>query len=535
MTYSVLLKGFRTSENYFLSDTWLKKIFKIIFSQEEYLKLEPLWNSIGARAALDMNEWAREADRHGPVLVQRNWYGEDIQQIKFHPAYDNLLKIAIESGMFRIKWNPEVRKFYVGKRHSAGFSIGFFYAMSENGLYCPLCMTDGAALLIEKYGDEGDKKRLLPRIYTQNVEEFKTGAMFLTEKSGGSDVGNNQTVARRMYDNWYKLNGEKWFCSNANADMIFVLARTNSDIPGTKGLSIFLVEPFLPDGSKNPLQMVRLKDKLGVRSMASAEIILTDTIGKIYGSEGEGFKIMSDMINLSRLYNAVTAVADVRRAIIETWQFLEFRMAFGKPVNAHSLMRKKWLELIYHYLGDLALLWRAIQAYDRAELGDANEAALIRLITPMIKKCTARNAVYMIRETMELMGGMGYIEDGILPRLYRDALVLPIWEGTGNIMTLDMKRVLIKQPEVKSVICHLPEFKSSVKISTLFDETDAILSRQDSECELEDLLFKIEMELKKVLLQKYFENEALVQKLIDTQNSRDFNHEEVKNLIGWEF
>lgn len=185
--------------------------------------------------------------------------------------------------------------------------------MSEGGLPCPLCMTDGAARLIDCYCEPENRERLLHHIYTDSADELYTGAMFLTEKAGGSDVGANLVTATHLEGKYYALNGEKWFCSNANAEIIFVLARTNPEVQGTRGLSIFLVEKNKPDGTKNTMEVVRLKDKLGVRSMASAECILQDLLGKLVGKEGEGFKLMADMINLSRLYNALVSLSEMRR------------------------------------------------------------------------------------------------------------------------------------------------------------------------------------------------------------------------------
>jgi hypothetical protein len=268
--------------------------------------------------------------------------------------------------------------------------------------------------------------------------------MFLTEKSGGSDVGANQLTATHVKEDLWHLNGEKWFCSNANAEIIFVLARTRQDISGTKGLGIFLLEPKLSDGSPNSLELLRLKDKLGTRSMASGEYILNNALAKLVGGETEGFKIMTDMINLSRLYNSVAAIAGMRRAIIEAYQFLSFRTSFGKNILEHALVRLKFYELGSIYLGNFYLSWRAIEALDAGETGDTEEAELLRVLTPMTKKSTAETSVYAVREAMELMGGMGYIEDGVMPKIMRDMMVLPIWEGAGNIMILDMLRASSK-------------------------------------------------------------------------------------------
>lgn len=440
----VLSQQYRPSDNFYESDRIFRHYLSRRLSSEGAQFMEERLQRLGALAAGEMNALSLDADKQGPRLVKRNWLGETIDAVRFHPAYDTLKRIAVESGMFYVKWDPELRRRFQAERHRLGFSAGFLYAMSESGLYCPLCMTDGAARLIDRYADPADRERLLPHIATRQAEGLYTGAMFLTEKAGGSDVGANRVSAVPAEGDYYRLNGEKWFCSNASAEIIFALARTDPKVEGTRGLSIFLIEPTLPDGRRNPMNVVRLKEKLGVRSMASAEIILTDTLGKRVGAEGQGFKIMTDMINLSRLYNAVAAIAGARRALVEAYQFLKFRITFGRPALEHALIREKLTELGALHLANFYLTWRTIEALDEADNGDERERHLVRLLTPMTKKFTAETGVYLIRESMELMGGIGYIEDGVVPKILRDALVLPIWEGAGNIMVLDMLRASAK-------------------------------------------------------------------------------------------
>jgi len=454
----VLAADARRSADFFADDAILQHLFRTRISPEGQAWMQPRWSRLGAELAGPMDRLSLTADQQGPVLRTRNLYGEALEpaeELEFHPAYAELLAIAVRSGMFRVKWEPALRARFSGEGHRLGFSAGLLYAMGEAGLYCPLCMTDGVARILDRFGSDDDKARLLPHIYTELPEELYTGAMFLTEKSGGSDVGANRVRAERelalsLRDNeppeaaWYRLYGEKWFCSNAGAELALALARTDEAVPGTRGLSIFLLEPHGPDGLPNPRQVLRLKEKLGVRSMASAELLLTGTWGRRLGQEGQGFAIMAEMINLSRLYNAVTAVALTRRALREAWFFLRHRKSFGKTALEHPLVRERLDRLSAGWLGELLLCWRAIEALDNADAGDEQEAALARLLTPMVKRSSAAFSVYAIRECMELMGGLGYIEDGVMPKMLRDANVLPIWEGAGNIMLLDMLRALQK-------------------------------------------------------------------------------------------
>jgi alkylation response protein AidB-like acyl-CoA dehydrogenase len=489
----VLRESFSPSTNFFQSDLILQSYLNTSLSTEALRYMKPLLEEQGIESAGRMNELAQLADKNGPQLVKRNPFGETINEINFHPAYWELMKIAVRSEMMRVKWEPVLRKQFTSERHRLGFSSGFLYAMSESGQYCPLCMTDGVARLIDLYCESEDKERLLPGIYSDRAEAFLTGAMFLTEKSGGSDVGANLVQASHLGGRRYALSGEKWFCSNVNADIIFVLARTDEKIAGTKGLSIFLVEKYLPNGEKNNIDIIRLKDKLGVRSMASAECLLDGTIGTLVGKEFEGFKIMAEMMNLSRLYNSVAAIAAARRALIEAYQFLCHRQSFGKLAIEHALIRVKLEELAALYNSVFYVLWRAISALDAADSGDAEQASLLRLLTPMIKKWSAEAGVYIVRESMELMGGIGYIEDLVMPRIMRDVMVLPIWEGASNIMILDMLRALTKSEgfrvmsdEIKNAAKSDAEF-SPILLAELADLTNTAARLQKADRETQEV------------------------------------------------
>jgi len=440
----VLADNYRTSENFYASDLILQSHLNENLPEEESQFLEPRLESLGKKAATEMDALSIQADEYPPTLKKRDKLGQTVDEVDFHPAYWQLMDIAAESEMFHLKYHPEMEGRFEGSRHQLGFALGQLYAMSELGQYCPHCMTDGAAYLVEQFADEEDKERLLAKLGAKDGSKLFSGAMFLTEKSGGSDVGANLTKAEWVEQKQYKLNGEKWFCSNVNADVIMALARTGSVDEGIDGLSIFMVEKHLPNGERNPMEVIRLKDKLGVRSMATGEVRFRDTIGTRLGKERKGFKVMAQMINISRNYNSVAALAGNRRALIEAWQYLNHRYTFGKRAVEHALIREKFFELGSQYLANFHLVWRGLKAMDAAEAGDEREQHLLRMITPMAKWWSAEQAVYSVRECMELMGGNGYIEDFVMPKILRDVNVLPIWEGSGNIIVLDMLRAARK-------------------------------------------------------------------------------------------
>ncbi len=554
----VLQKGHKSSINFFSSDLILREFLENSLRNDAMAYARKLLTATGSKAATLMDDLSLAADKNGPTLLKRDKWGNNIDEIQFHPSYWSLMQIAVDSQMLRLKWEPELRKRFVGQRHRMGFALGYLFAMSESGQYCPLCMTDGVAHLIDQFCTSEDMARLLPHIYSPELADFFTGAMFLTEKAGGSDVGANIVAAQKNGDGTYSLFGEKWFCSNVNAQIIFALARTDEAIKGTKGLSIFLIERQLPSGDRNRIEVVRLKDKLGTRSMASGECLLNGTIGKLIGPEFQGFRVMTEMINLSRMYNSVAALAGGRRALVEAWQFLSYRQSFGKIALDHALVRAKFWELGALHLANFHLVWRAIQAMDAAEEGEASEAELLRFITPMVKRDSAELAVYLCRESMELMGGMGYIEESILPKIMRDVMVLPIWEGAGNIMILDMLRASIKSKGLSMVLAEIEAFSQGSSVharllqqeaTTLGQKFDALrnLPQDELEFQAKELLLKLTRCYQSALLLKVSKNDPSGRCILaldwilrdypdfDRRRNAAPPRKEIETLIGWDF
>lgn len=544
------------SNNFYQSDKIFRAYLKKYMSQKALKYMTDKLEWIGEEAATQMNVLSEQADQFGPEIRKRTPYGEELDEIEFHPSYWKLMDMAAETEMFYVKWNPELMHGFEKQGHMLGFSVGHLYAMTELGVYCPLCMTDGAARLLSLFGEEEDKERLIPGLSSRNGKNLLTGAMFLTEKAGGSDVGANRTTATHVEGNLYRLNGEKWFCSNANADVMMVLARTN-DLPGTKGLSLFLVEKVLTDGTRNPMEYIRLKDKLGVRSMATAEIALKDTIGKMIGEEGKGFKMMTEMINLSRLYNSVTAVAGARRALIEAYEYLAYRKTFGKTALQHALIRDKLWELGTLHIANFLFVWKTIRTMDAADHGDERAAHLCRVLIPMSKWFSAETSVYIGRESMELMGGMGYVEDTVMPRIYRDLLVLPIWEGSGNIIVLDVLRASQKTngmnyllEEISKMSHKSRDFGNDIKkeVSTLQKVMEALpeQGRDVMESSAKPVfkrlihLFQIALMIDEMDEDNRHWIEPALKYMVKTMHATKYgmkeplSSEDIQSLIGWE-
>lgn len=404
------------------------------FAKEQFSRL-------GSMAAGRLDVCAAIADKSTPVLRTHDREGNRIDEIEFHPAYIEMSVAAYEAGLVWMHYDPEMRNSYGYVPYAFTLGLGYLFAQAESGLFCPVCMTDGVARVLEKFGDEYLKKSIFPRLISRTFAELYQGAMFLTEKQGGSDVGANTCMAVKTDLGW-RLYGDKWFCSNAGAEVALVLARPEGAVAGTRGLGLFMMPKYLEDGRRNSYRIHRLKDKLGVRSMPTGEITLDGALAYPVGRLDRGFVQMAEMINLSRLYNSVASIAIMRRATLEALSHASNREAFGQLIANLPLMTRTLTDLIVEQRAAFLFVFETIRLLDLVDsgVGGSAEAAQVRLLTPLIKYHTARMAVWAASEAMEVLGGNGYIEEYVTARLLRDAQVLPIWEGTTNIQVLDALR-----------------------------------------------------------------------------------------------
>lgn len=400
---------------------------------------------MGRVAATQVDPLAIAADRTPPQHKPYDPHGERIDEIVYHPSYPAMVRIAYGSGLVSHGYDSDLARRFGRIPHVFTFGLGYLFAQAETGLYCPVCLTGGTARLLAKFASPELRDRYLPRLTTADPSDLWQGAMFLTEKAGGSDVGQTSLKAVPDGDAW-RLWGEKWFCSNADAGVAMVLARPEGAPAGTRGLGLFLVPRTLEDGTRNPIRINRLKDKLGVRSMASAELDFQGALAYPVGDLSRGFHYMTEMLNLSRIYNAVASVAVSRRALFEAVRYVRDRVAFGKAVDQHALAREILARMLVEQEAATRLVFQTIHHLDRVDTGhEGVDGPLLRILTPMIKAHTGKLAVSHASEAMELHGGNGYIEDFVTARLLRDAQVLPIWEGTTNILILDMLRAILKE------------------------------------------------------------------------------------------
>ena len=392
---------------------------------------------MGDLAARVVAPLAAIADRESPRLVTRTPAGEPVNRVDYHPSYREMERVAYRSGMVAMKYEPAMLDAHAPSMHLVTLALGYLFAMGELGLYCPLCMTDGVARIVTRHGTAEQAARVVPRLGARSAADRWTGAMFVTERSGGSDVGANETIARRGPDGQWRLSGRKWFCSNVDAQAVLVTARPEGAPTGTKGLRTYLLLPRETSG----VEIERLKEKLGVRSMPTGEVRLSEAEAEEIG----GFSAMLEMMNLSRLYNSIASVAAIGRALHEARHYVERRQAFGRAVIEHPLAAETLSDLEAEHLAALLLTFECVELLDRADGGDAEAARAYRTLVPIVKAVTGKLAVPCVSEAMELIGGNAYIEESPLPRLLRDAQVLPIWEGTTNILVLDALRVARKE------------------------------------------------------------------------------------------
>lgn len=432
--------------NLFDEDTLGEEFWRFWFGSARFDELRGHFSALGESGAIATGYSAR-ADRQGPTLQTHDARGTRIDRVIQHPDYRELEKLSYGRGIVGIKYDPGFLERHRQFRHLAGFGAGYYFAQSEIGLYCPVCMTDGVGRVLERR-PEGPQTPLyrntISHLGAADPDELWQGAMFLTERQGGSDVGSNAVAATLQGGRWL-LNGDKWFCSNVAADAILALARMPGGASGTKGLGLFLVLRREPEGNSATIRIHRLKDKLGVRSMPTGEVTFEDTEAFLIAGENEGFKQMAEMLNLSRLYNAVASVAGMRRAVLEAIRYGATRRAFGQRLDELPLWRATMADLAAEHLGIFALVFETVRALDRADNGDQEARSLMRIAIPIAKALSGKLAVFAVSEAMEAIGGNGYIEESILPRLLRDCQVLPIWEGTTHILVLDALRAIQKE------------------------------------------------------------------------------------------
>jgi putative acyl-CoA dehydrogenase len=383
-----------------------------------------------------------DANRNSPELRTHDRFGERIDEVHFHPSYHALMCVAVTSGLHAAPWLDQEPNAHL--RRAAKF---FVWSQVEGGHLCPISMTYAAVPALERapalapqWIEKLGARCYDPRLVPVADKEAAICGMGMTERQGGSDVRANETRAQRVgSDGEYVLDGHKWFCSAPMSDAFLVLAQAE------RGLSCFLAPRILPDGTRNPFAIQRLKDKLGNRSNASSEVEFHGTHAWLVGEEGRGIQTIVEMVNGTRLDCIIGSAALLRAALAQAVHHATYRKTFGSALVDHPLMQNVLADLALESEAAIALFVRLAHAVDEAP-HDAHATALKRIGTAVGKYYVCKRAPAFVAEALECLGGNGYVEESIMPRLYREAPLNSIWEGSGNINALDVLRVVQKQP-----------------------------------------------------------------------------------------
>ena len=397
-----------------------------------------------------MAERGRLANENTPKLRTFDSRGNRRDEVEFHPAYHELMAHSAHAGLHNSTWSADGRP--AGAPAEVVRAAKFYMAAGvETGHLCPITMTRASVAALAVQPDI--LKKTMPVIGTRAYDPSfapwpskrgMTLGMGMTEKQGGTDVRSNMTRAERDGDA-YRITGHKWFMSAPMCDAFLVLAQAD------QGLSCFFMPRFRPDGSVNAIQFQRLKDKLGNRSNASSEVEFFGAYGELVGEEGKGIRTIIQMVQLTRQDCAIASVGLMRSGLAHALHHTRHRSVFQKHLADQPLMRAVLSDMALHVEASIALVMRLCRAFDHAP-ANANEAAYMRLLTPAIKYWTCKSAPGFLYEAMECLGGNGYVEEGILARHYRESPVNAIWEGSGNVMCLDVLRALSREAEAATGI-----------------------------------------------------------------------------------
>ncbi len=406
----------------------------------------------------DLREAGREAQRVKPELVAFDRTGRRLDEVRYHPAYHRLLSTAVELGYTALPWEG------AAGGHVTHAAILYCLTQTEPGVCCPLTMTyAGVPALAANAGLEAVwRPRLTSRNYDPTAapisdKESATLGMAMTEKQGGSDVRANTTTAQPDGD-VYRLNGHKWFCSAPMSDGFLTLAQTAG------GLTCFLVPRWL-EGQRNTINIMRLKDKLGNHANASVELEYVDALGWRLGGEGRGVATIIEMVHHTRLDCAVAPAALMRAAIDEAYWWARHRQAFKRLLVDQPLMQVVLADLVLDWEGAVALAFRAAHAFDQ---DGTEDRILARLVVALAKFLNNKRCVRVTYEAMECLGGAGYVEETPMPMLYREAPLNSIWEGSGNVICLDVLRTLVEEPLAGEMLGD--ELRSAAGVDRRYDE-----------------------------------------------------------------
>lgn len=434
-------------DNPFTSDIPLQRFLKRHIPSEIFDGITADLEHFGSRMVTEVNNLGWECEKNPPRLMPQDAWGEPNNELWTCDAWKKQHNISAEEGIVAIGYERKQQEW----SRLYQYSKLYLYAPGSGFYSCPLAMTDGAAKTIEAVGIKNNIfQEAYAKLITRDPQKFWTSGQWMTERKGGSDVANGtETVAILDEGSQYQLYGYKWFSSASDSDMALTLARIADEdghvIEGTKGLTLFYLETK-PQGQLNNFQMVKLKNKLGTRQLPTAELLLDGTIAHKMSEEGQGVSAISNMLTITRIYNAISSVSAMRRILQLARDYSQRRVAFGLEIGKFPLHMQTLARMEVEVRGSMLLVLKIAIWLGKIECGVATDedTLLLRLLTPVAKLYTAKQAISVISEGLEAFGGQGYIEDTGIPLALRDAQVFSIWEGTTNILSLDVLRCIAK-------------------------------------------------------------------------------------------
>jgi len=439
-------------ENQFDSDALLREYLERVVPEDVRREIEPELRGMGDLAAGPLFELAQRSRKDEPHLTHFDPWGRRIDDIRVPDAWKQLAAIACRQGIVAIPYERRHGPF--SRIHQV--ALAYLFAPSSSIYSCPLAMSDGAAKTLQTHGNTSLLERAMPRLTSRDPARAWTSGQWMTESTGGSDVGLTRTVARLENGEW-RLYGDKWFTSAATSEMTLTLARPEGNGPGGKGLALFYLELRDVDGRLNGIRIQRLKDKLGTRMLPTAELELDGARAIPVAGLSDGVKSIAPMLQITRTWNAICSIGSMRRGVALARDYAKRRVQFGASLDRKPLHIETLAELEAQFEAAFLLTFRTIELLGREEAAMAtdSERMLARLLQPIVKLLTAKQAVAHASEVLESFGGAGYVEDTGLPVLLRDAQVLPIWEGTTNVLSLDVLRAIGKGEALQALIADL--------------------------------------------------------------------------------
>ena len=431
-----------TLGNQYDDDRMLRSYLSRVFPTDVLREIEPSLTEMGSLAGAELYQMQLDDRLNEPTLIQWDAWGNRIDRIEVTPLWQKAERIAAEHGVVATAY--EQKHGSLSRVHQC--ALGYLFTPSTDIYSCPLAMTDGAARTLISSGNQVLIDRAVPHLITRDPNQFWTAGQWMTELTGGSDVSLSETTAKKdaNQDELFHLYGRKWFTSAVGSQIALTLARPEGNPAGGPGLALFYVETRDEQGRLRNIEINRLKDKLGTRKVPTAELMLKGTPARLVYGTSDGVRNITPLLNITRLWNGISSVALMRRGLALAFDYAKKRIAFGAPLSEKPLHMDTLLGLQAETEAAFQLAFFVAELNGLSEAGeiDESDARLLRVLTPIMKLTTGKQAVFVASEVLESFGGAGYIEDTGLPLLLRDSQVLPIWEGTTNVLALDTLRAL---------------------------------------------------------------------------------------------